>query len=118
MAEEESIVRKTSDSCINFHSENVISASDDGKDDKPVFNMSKRMSRKWSTGAGPRIGCVREYPTELQFRALEQVKLSPRVSFGSWNDYGPIPSPRPSPKVRLSPSVAQMGLLSPRTRAN
>ncbi|KAJ4886514.1 calmodulin-binding family protein [Raphanus sativus] len=29
-------------------------------------------------GAGPRIGCARDYPSELQFQALEQVNLSPR----------------------------------------
>ncbi|XP_073149477.1 IQ domain-containing protein IQM5-like isoform X2 [Henckelia pumila] len=83
--------------------------------DKPVYGLANRMSCKWSTGAGPRIGCVREYPAELQFRALEQVHLSPRVANGFLNNYGPIPSPRPSPKVRLSPRVAYMGLPSPRT---
>ncbi|KAG8376167.1 hypothetical protein BUALT_Bualt09G0035100 [Buddleja alternifolia] len=83
--------------------------------DHKEFNFAKRMSCKWSTGAGPRIGCVREYPTELQFRALEQVNLSPRLANGPINNYGPIPSPRPSPKIRLSPRVAYMGLPSPRT---
>ncbi|XP_075490723.1 IQ domain-containing protein IQM1-like [Primulina tabacum] len=83
--------------------------------DHPVYGLANRMSCKWSTGAGPRIGCVREYPAELQFRALEQVHLSPRVANGFLNNYGPIPSPRPSPKVRLSPRVAYMGLPSPRT---
>ncbi|KAL6548154.1 hypothetical protein OROHE_009216 [Orobanche hederae] len=87
----------------------------DHKDTKPVYSLAKRMSCKWSTGAGPRIGCVREYPTELQFRALEQVNLSPRLANGPLTKYGPIPSPRPSPKVRLSPRVAYMGLPSPRT---
>ncbi|KAL8498101.1 hypothetical protein ACS0TY_021434 [Phlomoides rotata] len=109
----EDSMAEESDSCIN-HSEDM---KDDDGEDKAVYNMSsRRMSRKWSTGAGPRIGCVREYPTELQFRALEQLKLSPRVSFGPWNDYGPIPSPRPTPKVRLSPRVSHMGLPSPRSR--
>ncbi|GER36007.1 calmodulin-binding family protein, partial [Striga asiatica] len=82
------------------------------EENKPVYTLARRMSRKWSTGLGPRIGCVREYPAELQFRALEHVKLSPKVSFGN---YGPIPSPRPSPKIRLSPRVAHLGLPSPRT---
>ncbi|GFP84477.1 hypothetical protein PHJA_000591600 [Phtheirospermum japonicum] len=84
-------------------------------EDKQVYNLAKRMSCKWSTGAGPRIGCVREYPAELQFRALEQVNLSPRLANGPITNYGPIPSPRPSPKVRLSPRVSYMGLPSPRT---
>ncbi|CAA0842108.1 calmodulin-binding family protein [Striga hermonthica] len=82
------------------------------EENKPVYTLARRMSRKWSTGLGPRIGCVREYPAELQFRALEHVKLSPKVSF---RNYGPIPSPRPSPKIRLSPRVAHLGLPSPRT---
>ncbi|XP_057766375.1 IQ domain-containing protein IQM1-like [Salvia miltiorrhiza] len=83
--------------------------------DKLRYSFAKRMSCKWSTGAGPRIGCVREYPAELQSRALEQVNLSPRVANGGLANYGPIPSPRPSPKLRLSPRVSYMGLPSPRT---
>ncbi|XVE88693.1 hypothetical protein DITRI_Ditri19aG0089500 [Diplodiscus trichospermus] len=66
---------------------------------------------KWSTGVGPRIGCVRDYPAELQFKALEQVNLSPRVRPVTC---GPIPSPRPSPKVHLSPRLSHLGLVSPR----
>ncbi|KAM6583471.1 hypothetical protein CsatB_010473 [Cannabis sativa] len=81
----------------------------------PLFDLGQRLSCKWSTGTGPRIGCVRDYPTELQSRALEQVNLSPRVAPGQCFSYGPIPSPRPSPKVRLSPRLAYMGLPSPRT---
>ncbi|KAI3434234.1 uncharacterized protein J3R85_006691 [Psidium guajava] len=47
--------------------------------DKPnSLQLGKQLSCKWTTGAGPRIGCVRNYPTELQFRALEEVNLSPR----------------------------------------
>ena len=78
----------------------------------PVFDLSKRLSCKWYTGNGPRIGCVRDYPEHLQSRALEQVNLSPRPASAR---YGPIPSPRPSPKVRMSPRLAYMGLPSPRT---
>ncbi|KAJ0724110.1 putative IQ domain-containing protein IQM [Helianthus annuus] len=74
------------------------------------FQEANRVSSKWSSGTGPRIGIVRDYPTELQFRALEQVNLSPRIS-----NFGPIPSPRPSPCVRLSPRISHMGLPSPRT---
>ncbi|CAL9160740.1 IQ domain-containing protein IQM2-like [Musa acuminata AAA Group] len=43
------------------------------------YQLGKQLSFKWTTGAGPRIGCVRDYPSELQFRALEQVNLSPRI---------------------------------------
>ncbi|KAL3649325.1 hypothetical protein CASFOL_005728 [Castilleja foliolosa] len=42
------------------------------------FQLGKQLSSKWSTGAGPRIGCVRDYPTGLQSDALEKVNLSPR----------------------------------------
>lgn len=79
------------------------------------FVLAKRLSCKWTTGTGPRIGCVRDYPTELQSRALEHVNLSPRVTNGPIGNYGPIPSPRPSPKVRVSPRLSYMGLPSPRT---
>ncbi|KAG7942104.1 hypothetical protein I3843_16G082700 [Carya illinoinensis] len=42
------------------------------------YQLGKQLSCKWTTGAGPRIGCVRDYPSKLQFQALEQVNLSPR----------------------------------------
>ncbi|KAF9680445.1 hypothetical protein SADUNF_Sadunf06G0121900 [Salix dunnii] len=80
-----------------------------------VFDLSTRLPCNWTTGAGPRIGCVRDYPKGLQSRALEQVNLSPRVAPGQLANYGPIPSPRPSPKVRVSPRLAYMGIPSPRT---
>ncbi|KAF8401020.1 hypothetical protein HHK36_014323 [Tetracentron sinense] len=80
----------------------------------PEFNLTKRLSCKWTTGTGPRIGCVRDYPPELQLRALEQANLSPRVTPGPFGNRVPIPSPRPSPKIRLSPRLAYMGLPSPR----
>ncbi|KAI4386300.1 hypothetical protein MLD38_004241 [Melastoma candidum] len=44
---------------------------------KPL-QLGKQLYCKWTTGAGPRIGCVRNHPPELQFRALEEVNLSPR----------------------------------------
>ncbi|KAM7523146.1 hypothetical protein LguiA_013048 [Lonicera macranthoides] len=42
------------------------------------FQLGKHLSSKWSTGAGPRIGCLRDYPSGLQSHALEQANLSPR----------------------------------------
>jgi len=74
---------------------------------------SKPLSRKWTTGAGPRIGCVREYPAKLQVKALEQLNLSPRVNHGKVAAKAPIPSPRPSPKIHLSPRFVHMGIPSP-----
>ncbi|GLT39439.1 hypothetical protein SLA2020_136280 [Shorea laevis] len=48
------------------------------KKESNSYQLGKQLSCKWTTGAGPRISCVRDYPTELQFQALEQVNLSPR----------------------------------------
>ncbi|KAJ6702676.1 IQ DOMAIN-CONTAINING PROTEIN IQM6 [Salix koriyanagi] len=42
------------------------------------YQLGSQVSRKWTTGAGPRSSCVRDCPSELQFRAVEQVNLSPR----------------------------------------
>lgn len=42
------------------------------------FQLGNQLSCNWSSGAGPRIGCLRDYPWPLQERALEQVKLSPQ----------------------------------------
>ncbi|XVF25155.1 hypothetical protein REPUB_Repub13aG0189200 [Reevesia pubescens] len=83
-------------------------------------DLGEGMRYKWSTGVGPRIGCVRDYPAHLQFKALEQVNLSPRVKPGlpSLTNCGPIPSPRPSPNLHLSPRLAYLGLVSPRVRVS
>jgi len=102
-------------SAINVNDSNVATMHKKHDDDDALFNVSKRLSCKWSTGAGPRIGCVRDYPGHLQSRALEQVNLSPRPTSARLTHYGPIPSPRPSPKVRMSPRLVYMGLPSPRT---
>ncbi|KAI4969368.1 hypothetical protein ZWY2020_000282 [Hordeum vulgare] len=53
------------------------------KKDMKSYQLGKQLSFKWSTGAGPRIGCVRDYPSELQGHALEQMNLSPRCVTGS-----------------------------------
>ncbi|XP_059667465.1 IQ domain-containing protein IQM3-like [Cornus florida] len=42
------------------------------------YQLGNQLSLKWSTGAGPRIGCVADYPVELRVQALEFVNLSPR----------------------------------------
>ncbi|XP_065856418.1 IQ domain-containing protein IQM3 [Euphorbia lathyris] len=42
------------------------------------YQLGHNLSLKWSTGAGPRIGCVADYPVELRMQALEFVNLSPR----------------------------------------
>ncbi|KAF5748330.1 hypothetical protein HS088_TW04G00282 [Tripterygium wilfordii] len=80
----------------------------------PVFDSAERLTCRWTSGVGPRIGCVRDYPTDLQSRALEKVNLSPGADPRRQERRLPIPSPRPSPKIRLSPRLAYMGLPSPR----
>lgn len=102
-------------------SEDVIRLNDETSNTKTqdYDNQRPPLSCRWTTGTGPRIGCVREYPAELQNQALEKVKLSPRVlKAGPRTSYGPIPSPRPSPRIHLSPRVANIGLPSPRIAAN
>lgn len=42
--------------------------------------LGDQLSLKWSTGAGPRIGSVADYPLKLRLQALEFVSLSPKVS--------------------------------------
>lgn len=80
----------------------------------PLIEYTKPVSQKWSTGLGPRIGCVRDYPSDLQVRALEKVNLSPKVSIPPAWSKEPIPSPRPSLTVRVSPKLALMGVPSPK----
>ncbi|CAL9186753.1 unnamed protein product [Musa hybrid cultivar] len=52
------------------------------------YQLGKQLSCRWTTGAGPRIGCVRDYPWELQFRALKQVNLS-TTRFGTVKCFTP-----------------------------
>lgn len=102
------------DSTANINrSINVDNSRSIGK--KPHFELRRALSSKWTTGTGPRISCVREYPADLQFQALEQVNLSPRMLMaGSSASCCPIPSPRPCPRIHLSPRVSNIGFPSPR----
>lgn len=105
---------------LNYNSNN-----NDVEAEAEVFEIDddqKPLSLKiWTTGAGPRISCVRDYPTQLQFHALEQVNLSPRPGPSSIASSSimnaPVPSPRPSPKILLSPRLSCMGLSSPSPRS-
>lgn len=54
--------------------------------DSQSLQVGKQLCGTWTTGAGPRIRYVRDYPPELQVRALEQVNLSPR-SLGPSGSY-------------------------------
>ncbi|KAK8595861.1 hypothetical protein V6N12_064370 [Hibiscus sabdariffa] len=63
------------------------------------YQLGKQLSCKWTTGSGPRIGCMRDYPSELQFRALEKVNLSPRTPSNPKLYTSPRPASSLSPKV-------------------
>ncbi|KAF3499621.1 hypothetical protein F2Q69_00043903 [Brassica cretica] len=111
------------DKCIFSNEGSTKPLKSEGRDETTVIPVEppvedsgeqKRFMCKWSTGNGPRIGCLRDYPMDLQIRALEQVNLSPRVVNGKMGLFGPIPSPRPSPTIRVSPRLFCMGLPSPR----
>ncbi|KAD7478248.1 hypothetical protein E3N88_01384 [Mikania micrantha] len=58
--------------------EKILKRINSHKENKS-FQLAKQLSCRWTTGAGPRIGCVRDYPLELQARAMEEVCLSPRT---------------------------------------
>ncbi|CAL4956115.1 unnamed protein product [Urochloa decumbens] len=92
-----------------------MAAGDEEASAKVMAMASRPPSFKWSTPTGARIGCLRDYPADLQSMALEQVNLSPRVAAAS--PAGrlpvPIPSPRPSPRIRLSPRLHYMGHPTP-----
>ncbi|KZV52848.1 hypothetical protein F511_37235 [Dorcoceras hygrometricum] len=62
--------------------EQIISQRINSHRETKSYQLGKQLSCKWSTGAGPRIGCVRDYPSELQYHALEHVNLSPRSEHG------------------------------------
>ncbi|KAL5203698.1 hypothetical protein ABZP36_008569 [Zizania latifolia] len=47
---------------------------------RTYYQLGNKLSLKWSTGAGPRIGCVKAYPVQLRMQALEMVDVSPRAS--------------------------------------
>lgn len=81
---------------------------------EPEVQLARRPSFKWMTPTGARIGCLRDYPADLQSMALEQVNLSPSRAVPSPSaNRLPIPSPRPSPRIRLSPRLHYMGLPTP-----
>nr|GMD19376.1 IQ domain-containing protein IQM2-like [Ipomoea batatas] len=64
--EEEAITEESILERINSHNE------------AKSYQLGKQLSCRWSTGAGPRIGCLRDYPSQLQSHVLGRVSLSPR----------------------------------------
>ena len=75
------------------------------------YQLGHQLSHKWSTGAGPRIGCVADYPVELRQQALEFVNLSPRTP----HTPSSFLSPR-TPRTPTTPSAYRSpGGLAPST---
>lgn len=66
------------------------------------YQLANQLSCRWTTGAGPRIGCVRDYPSELQLRVLEEVSLSPTAAFSSPRRSGRPTLAIPTPTTSLS----------------
>ncbi|XP_071700823.1 IQ domain-containing protein IQM3-like [Rutidosis leptorrhynchoides] len=67
------------------------------------YQLGNQVSLKWSSGVGPRIGCIADYPVELRLQALDFTNLSPtsrssvynkRINDGhAWPMAGPSPQP-------------------------
>jgi len=53
------------------------------KSESKSYQLGHKLSMKWSTGAGPRIGCVKDYPAELGTQAMEMVGLSVTTSINN-----------------------------------
>nr|CAB3455062.1 unnamed protein product [Digitaria exilis] len=70
------------------------------KKETKSYQLGKQVSFKWTTGAGPRIVCVRDYPSELQLRALEQMHLSPRSGVKAASSRFASPQRSGSPMAR------------------
>ena len=100
---------------VDIVKEDTATATDAVADVEPpkMMKASRRPSFKWSTPTGARIGCHQNSPGDVKSMALEQVNLSPRVAAVAPSPRLPIPSPRPSPKIRLSPSLHYMGCPTP-----
>ncbi|KAK7278637.1 hypothetical protein RJT34_23671 [Clitoria ternatea] len=69
------------------------------------YQLGHNLSHKWSTGAGPRIGCVADYPVELRLQALEMLNLSPKLppSPSSYSLMGALVSPTIRPSSNSTP---------------
>ena len=64
----------------------------ESKRDANSNQLGHQVSLKWSTGAGPRIGCIADYPHNLKERALKFIHLSSK-------DLQSSPSPQSTSQV-------------------
>lgn len=78
-----------------------------------TLQIGKQLSCKWTTGAGPRIGFVRDCSTELQIRALEHVNLSPRNGCGFSRTMSPAKKNQSSIPCRLNSLLRRENTASP-----
>lgn len=91
--------------------EKIMRRIDSHKDMKS-YQLAQQLSSKWSTGAGPRISCMRDYPSELQLKVLEQAHLSPRARTHktpftmTMSRFSPMVSTPPTPPSRKSGASA------------
>ncbi|XP_038978053.1 IQ domain-containing protein IQM3-like [Phoenix dactylifera] len=91
------------------------------KRDTSSLQLGHQLSLKWSTGAGPRIGCVADYPVQVRVQALEFVNLSPRVPTPSRSQgFPPCSSPSwassctmSSPTSTMSPTRSCLSDITP-----
>ncbi|KAL5540346.1 hypothetical protein UlMin_043015 [Ulmus minor] len=63
------------------------------KKEASSYQLGRQLASKWSTGAGPRIGCVADYPLRLRVQALEFNNLSPMEPLAAAAGSGPSSSP-------------------------
>ncbi|XP_057460078.1 IQ domain-containing protein IQM1-like [Actinidia eriantha] len=106
---------ESADATSFLHHQHSVQTSRDNGEAPPTLKLDKRISSKRKTGAGHHISCVKECLPEMQFPALEQVNLSPRIKQGPFlSTPCPIHTPRPSPKIHLALRLVNIGLPSPR----
>ncbi|PWA93809.1 hypothetical protein CTI12_AA067700 [Artemisia annua] len=72
----------------NVPKEKIMKRINSHKENK-LFQLANQLSCRWTTGAGARIGCFKDYPLELQTRAMEEMCLSPRSTVISPTKFGP-----------------------------
>uniref|UniRef100_A0A7N0V114 IQ domain-containing protein IQM3-like n=1 Tax=Kalanchoe fedtschenkoi TaxID=63787 RepID=A0A7N0V114_KALFE len=58
--------------------QNSILKRMNSKKEAKSYQLGHQLTMTWTSGLGPRIGCVADYPAELRFSALEFTDLSPR----------------------------------------
>lgn len=93
---------------------NVILQRINSKKTTKSYQLGHQLSLKWSTGAGPRIGCVADYPVELRQQALVLVNLSPRTPLTP-APFGPFPPPRMPRTPKTPPPYKYPGGVAPTT---